>query len=151
MMSNLKTIIVLVLLMTTTLFYGQRPDRDKIKSLKIAFFTEQLELSSSEAESFWPVYNQYQRERHSLRKQGHSEIRNKMKETEGLSEKEANDLLSQYLDYEEEEEELDKNFLIKVSKIISAKKTLKLLKAEEDFKRKLIQQYRKKRGGGGHR
>ena len=150
-MSNLKTIIVLVLLMTTTLFYGQRPDRDKIKSLKIAFFTEQLELSSSEAESFWPVYNQYQRERHSLRKQGHSEIRNKMKETEGLSEKEANDLLSQYLDYEEEEEELDKNFLIKVSKIISAKKTLKLLKAEEDFKRKLIQQYRKKRGGGGHR
>jgi len=150
-MNNLKRLSIVFTLLISISFYGQKPDHDKIKTLKVAYFTEQLELSSSEAEAFWPIYNDYQKNKRALKKRGHSEIRKKMKEMEGISEKEANQLLKEYIDYEEEEEELDKNFLVKISKVISARKTLKLLKAEEDFKRRLIRQYRKKRGGGGHR
>ncbi len=35
---------------------------EKIKALKIAFITQKLQLTSSEAEIFWPVYNQYEDE-----------------------------------------------------------------------------------------
>ncbi len=35
---------------------------EKIEALKIAFITQKLELSSEEAQKFWPVYNQYENE-----------------------------------------------------------------------------------------
>lgn len=127
--------------------YGQhKPDRDKIKALKVAFFTEHLDLTSKEAEAFWPIYNKYDDERNSLREREHNEIRYKLKEMDGFSEKEAVTLLDTYLAMEEEEEELDRAFLKNLSKVITAKKTLLLLRTEEDFKRQLIRQYRS-RGG----
>ena len=143
-MNSLKNLTVIVFLFITTAFYSQKKDWDKIKSLKVAYFTEQLELTTSEAESFWPVYNAYEKERYLLRKNGLDKLRNKMKEADTYTEKEASNLLEDYLNYEEEEEELDKNFYAKISKIITAKKTLKLIRAEEDFRRKLIREYKKK-------
>ncbi|MGN6194359.1 MAG: hypothetical protein ACTHOB_05440 [Ginsengibacter sp.] len=44
---------------------GQR--NEKIQDLKIAFITQKLQLTSSEAEKFWPVYNDYQNEIRQLR------------------------------------------------------------------------------------
>ena len=35
---------------------------EQIESVKVAFITQKLDLNSSEAEKFWPVYNNYQRE-----------------------------------------------------------------------------------------
>ncbi len=150
-MNNLKTLLLSGFLLACTLSFGQRPDRDKIKALKVAFFTERLDLNSQEAQAFWPIYNEYQEKREALRQKERSQVRNKIKESENLSEKEATDLLKQYLKYEEEQEELDKAFIEKITKVISAKKTLLLLRSEEEFKRQLIKQYRQRRGGGGFR
>tara|TARA_R110002051_G_scaffold72095_4_gene130391 strand:+ start:828 stop:1277 length:450 start_codon:yes stop_codon:yes gene_type:complete len=147
-MNNYKKIFLVAFLLATTIFYGQnKPDWDKIKTLKIAFLTERLNLNSKEAQAFWPVYNDYESKRESLREKGHTQIRGKLKDSENLSENEASKLLDQYIKYEEEEEELDKNFLTKISKVISAKKTLLLLRSEEDFKRQLIKQYHEKNKG----
>ncbi len=33
---------------------------EKIQALKIAFITQKLELSTEEAQKFWPVYNRYE-------------------------------------------------------------------------------------------
>lgn len=149
-MNNLKKITLALVLFTSTAFYGQRKhDHEKIKSLKVAFITEKLDLSSKEAQAFWPIYNDYQKEREALRQKERTEFKGKIKEADKLSEKEAKDLLERYIRFEDEEEELDKVFLKNVSKVISAKKTLLLLRSEEEFKRQLIRQYRHKRGGGG--
>lgn len=146
-MSNLKKTILAAILLFTTFFYAQhRPDKDKIKSLKVAFITERLDLGTKEAQAFWPLYNEYEQKRKALRRKERTEIRGKIKDADGLSENEANDLLNKYLSLEEEEKELDKDFLKGVSKVVSAKKTLLLLRAEEEFKRQLIRQYRHKKG-----
>jgi len=152
MMNNIKKIVLVVFLLTATLFYGQRrPDRDKIKSLKVAFLTERLDLNSKEAQAFWPVYNEYQERRETLRQKERTQIRGKINDADALSEKQAQDLLNQYISFENEEEAMENDFLKEISTVISAKKTILLMKAEEDFKRRLIQQYRKNRGGGGFR
>lgn len=151
-MNNLKIVMVVVALFTSTVFNAQRgQDHEKIKSLKVAFITEKLDLSTKEAQAFWPIYNDYQEEREALRQKERTQIKGKIKEANELTEKEAKDLLEKYLRFEEEEEELDKAFLKEVSKVISSKKTLLLLRSEEEFKRQLIKQYRQKRGGGGYR
>ncbi len=149
-MNKTKKLVLLIAFCVTTIFYGQRKqEHEKIKTLKIAFVTEKLNLSSSEAESFWPIYNEYQEKRDALRHKERTQIRAKIKEADALTEKEADALLVKYLQFEAEEEILDKDFLEKISKVISSKKTLLLLRSEEEFKRQLIKQYRQKRGGGG--
>lgn len=149
---NKKLLLLIAFLAVASNFYGQRkPDREKIKSLKVAFITEKLDLSSTEAQAFWPIYNEYQENREALRRKERTQIRAKIKSADELSEKEAADLLEKYISFEDEEEALDKAFLKKVSGVISSKKTLLLLRSEEEFKRQLIKQYRQKRGGGGFR
>lgn len=143
----MNKLFITVLLLFTTLSFAQDRSREKIKALKVAYLTEHLELTSEEAQEFWPVYNEYESKRNELRKKQWVEIKSKLKEVGSLNEQEAQSLLSAYLKIEEEEEELEKDFLNNVSKVISAKKTLLLMRSEEDFKRQLIKQYRHNRGG----
>jgi hypothetical protein len=132
----------------TALSFGQhKKDWEKIKSLKVAYITEKLSLDSKEAQEFWPIYNEYEEKRHELMRKEHSQIKDKLENSDDLSEKEAKKLLTLKISIEEDEEELDKAFLLEVSKVTSAKKALLLLKAEEDFKRDLIKQYRHNKGG----
>lgn len=153
-MNNIKQTILAVIMLTTTLSFAQKqPDKEKIKSLKVAFMTEHLDLSSKEAQAFWPIYNEYEENREELRQKERTQFRSKIKNADELSEKESKDILEKYIRFEDEEEALDKAFLKKISTVISAKKTLLLLRSEHDFKRQLIKQYRSKRrdGGGGFR
>ncbi|WP_405382624.1 hypothetical protein [Maribacter sp. LLG6340-A2] len=142
-----KYIIVLCMLFTAFSFGQHKRDWEKIKSLKVAYITEKLALDSKEAQEFWPIYNEYEEKRHALSRKDHTQIKDKLKNSDALTEKEAKKMLSLKISIEEDEEELDKALLLEVSKVTSAKKALLLLKAEEDFKRDLIKQYRQNKGG----
>ena len=142
----------MLVLCTTTAFYGQRKENhEKIKSLKVAFITEKLDLSSAEAQTFWPIYNDYQEKRAALRKKERTEVKSKVKEVNQLSENEAVALLEKHINLKNEKEALHKAFIKSVNKKISAKKTLLLLRAEEEFKRQLIKQYRHKKGSNSRK
>ncbi len=145
-MNNRTKIMAWAILMTTSVLFSQhKPDKNKIKSLKVAFITERLDLDSKEAQSFWPIYNEYEENREAMRERERNQIHSKIRDAESLSEKGASDLIEKYLNFEEEEEELDKNFIEKISKVISAKKTLLLLRSEYEFKKQLLKQYRNKK------
>jgi len=150
---NKKILVLVTFLLLAINFYGQRkPDREKIKSLKVAFFTERLNLSSKEAEAFWPVYNIHENKIEEFRKTERREIRSKLRDLESVSEKEAEKLLDMQMELEAGKQLEQQSFIKKMKGILSAKKTILLLKTEEDFKRRLIRQYRQKRkGDGGHR
>lgn len=147
---NKKILILVAFLCLATNFYAQvRQGRDKIKSLKVAFFTERLDLSSAEAESFWPVYNAHEQSMESFRKTERTEFRGKLRSLDGLSDKEAEALLEKYMVLQQEKQKEQQSFVAKLKGILSAKKTILLLKTEEDFKKELIKRYRQRRAGGG--
>ena len=146
---NKNILIVLFLLFTTTLMFGQRrPDKEKIKSLKIAYITERLNLTNSEAQAFWPIYNAHEKQIESFRNQERSGIYGKLKDMESLSENEIETLLRELITLENQKHAANQQFLKDIQKVISAKKTFLLLKTENGFKRRLLQQYRQKQGGG---
>lgn len=146
---NKNILIVLFLLFSTTLMFGQRrPDKEKIKSLKIAYITERLNLKSSEAQAFWPIYNAHEELMESFRNQERSQIYGKLKDMESLSDKEIETLLRELITLENQKHAANQQFLKDIQKVISAKKTFLLLKTENGFKRRLLQQYRQKQGGG---
>jgi hypothetical protein len=65
-------LILFVLLVSCSGIKAQDPGSDtraeKIQTLKIAFINQKLQLTTDEAEKFWPIYNQYDNEIHSIPK-----------------------------------------------------------------------------------
>lgn len=143
-MNRTKRIVTIAIFLLGTLtFYGQNKfDKDKIKALKVAYITEHLDLTSKEAEIFWPIYNKYEDQMNALREKEWGEIRRKMRDMDSLSEKEASDLLTSYINLKGDQQKLDKDLYAQLSKALSAKKTFLLIKTEDDFKRQLIKQFR---------
>jgi len=146
-MKNISKIGVLMLFVFVTNFVaGQnRPGMDKIKSLKIAFITERLALSSEEATVFWPVYNEHEKALENLRIKERNDIRGKLRNFDQMSDQQIGGLMDEFLELEKEKLERNRAFLKKMSNLISARKTFKLIKAEEDFKRRLLQQIQQRR------
>lgn len=119
--------------------------REVIKSERIAFITEQLQLSVKEAQLFWPIYNQHNAAIEKLREKKHKEMTALNADDETLREYEYQAFIDKYIYFIEEETRLDKQFQKDLSKIFSAKKIFELYKAEKNFKRKLVKELRGKK------
>ncbi|WP_299100726.1 sensor of ECF-type sigma factor [uncultured Winogradskyella sp.] len=138
-----KTIItILVTLFVSASVFAQRLDKEKIKTLKIAHLTEKLDLTESEAQKFWPVYNAIEDEKSKLRIKS-TNIR-KDKIADKLSEKEAKSLLLEMEKIEKEKVQLQSKLLNQLLEILPAKKILKLYQAERSFKHKIFEEYKKR-------
>ena len=146
-----RFIYPLVFLLISSLSFAQdyKERREKVKALKVAFITEKLELTTEEAQKFWPIYNAYDESQAELRHEKMRAILNRFKpgNVENLSEKEASALLIQMEKIEEDLFNLRRKFIKDLQSIVSAKKIIKLKKAEEDFNRELLKQMREKRKG----
>jgi Spy/CpxP family protein refolding chaperone len=150
-MINKKLIPVFLLLLSANAFAQNgmmsKEKRDKIKSLKIAFITSELSLTSEEAIKFWPIYNTFEDKQQEIRKQKMKGYIDRMDDEslDKLSEKEASTLLVQMESTEDELYQAKKKLINSLKGVLPPVKILKLKKAEDDFNRKLLQQYRDKR------
>lgn len=147
---NFRKLFPLLFLFVSVSFYAQgesmQEKKEKIKALKVAFFTTELDLTTNEAEKFWPIYNTFDDKQFELRHQKMRAFMKRMSDgsLDRITEKEANSFLIQMEDTEEELFLLRKRFTQNLRKILPYVKIIKLRKAEEDFNRKLLHQYRNK-------
>ncbi|MFH4967349.1 hypothetical protein V8G61_04005 [Gaetbulibacter sp. M240] len=123
-----------------------QPNRDQIRSLKVAFITERLNLTPKEAQEFWPVYNAYDDRMVKIKFEELRGIRRAIKKNvETVDDVEAKILLDNLVNAENKLHEQKVGLIISLKKVISPQKILLLKIAEEDFNRKLFEQFRKKR------
>ena len=110
----------------------------------MAFITNELALTSDEATKFWPLFNSFEEKQQEIKKQKLKGYLKRVDDSsfDNLSEKEATTMLAQMESTEDELYQLKKKFISNLKGIISPIKILKLKKAEENFNRKLLQQYR---------
>ena len=146
-----KILFPIIFLLVASLSFSQgfKEKREKVKALKVAYITEQLELTTDEAQKFWPIYNAFDEKQSELRHEKMRAILDRFKpgNVEKLSEKDASNSLIQMEKIEEDLFNLKKKFIKDLQGVISAKKIIKLKKAEEDFNRELLKQMREKRRG----
>jgi|SRR6218665_1292558 len=149
---KIKQLIPLLLLFVSTVAFAQdgsfmKKKREQIRALKVAFITNELQLTPEESGKFWPLYNSFEDRQREIKKDKIKGYIDRMDDdaVDKLSEKEAATILSQIESSEDELHEVRKKFTASLKGVISPLKILKLKKAEENFNRKLLQQYRDKK------
>jgi hypothetical protein len=146
----MKKFILLGCLLFTTMnlmaqHTGRKGMKDKIRSLKVEFITEKLDLSSGEAENFWPIYNAFDKAYMELRHEKLKGLKDNLKEgINMLSEKEALSKLNEMTDIEDELVKLKQMFRYQLDGVISNKKILLLKIAEDGFNRRMMDRLKRR-------
>ena len=146
MKNKVKIGVLAVFLMVSAISFAQNQrGRERIKSLKVAFITERLNLSTEEAQVFWPLYNEHEANIEAIKRRERREIRSQLQDFDYLSEAEADKLLGKMIDLETEKHRLNAAYIKRMSDVISPKKTFMLIRAEDDFKKRLLKEIQQRR------
>ena len=125
--------IILFLNMSTELIAQERREHyQRIEAIKVAFITKKLDLTTEEAQKFWPVYNNYQKELMVLMR--------KRREDRQKTDIDPNEKINVDLTYESRMLDLKKKYKKLYLKVITAEKVLLLYQAEREFREHLIKQ-----------
>lgn len=156
-MKTLQIYVIVAIFFISGLSFGQEVKNpgEKVRSLKIAYITQELELTAKEAEKFWPVYNEYDRKIRGLERNERMKVRTIIKESNGyknLTDNQADEILNRIYKIERQIFDTKKEMDQKLSKVISKKKILRLKHIEREFVRNLMNRLRsrKKRMGSMH-
>lgn len=143
---------IFALLLTPMIMMAQpereRPDRtqmrERIKSERIAFITEQVKLSPEEAQSFWPVYNNFTSELEQIRKDLRKLRKNRSAQLDKLSDKELDEAFAEELRLMDRQNTLMKENHQQIRKILPARKVAQLYDAEQKFRIQLMKRMRER-------
>jgi hypothetical protein len=112
--------------------------RDRLRSQKITFFSNYIQLTSKEAERFWPVYNEYSDKLEQLKTEQRNVLR-QLSESERMNnEKELKRLLDAYVNSCVRESAIFQEYYRKFCTILSPLKVVRLYQAEEEFRQSLL-------------
>ncbi len=118
---------------------------DRFHSEKISFLTDKLDLSPEEAQKFWPVYNEMDKERSEIERERRDLDKQVREATEKLSDAKIIKLTRDYASNAENEGALATKYNEKFLKILPPQKVLKLYKAENEFRMYMFRKFRDQR------
>ncbi len=157
MKKTIFTISILLLFFYSA--YSQRgvgQNNEKIKTEKIAYLTERLELTDIESEKFWPLYFEYEKIKYQIRNKRKTLTRKFMKEakkkkittTKGERMKiiynnksniiMADKLIDEVTRLQREEFENEMKYDKKLREVLTSTKIILLYKLERNFRRHLL-------------
>jgi hypothetical protein len=137
------------------LTYAQPPGpppgekREEIEAMKVGFLTRKLELNTEEAKTFWPVYNQYQSELDRIRENRRKDMKASREEFDSMSDKDFEKIVDGEIAFRQAELDVMKKYNSQFKQVLPMKKVAKLYRAEEDFKRELLQRIQERRDKDG--
>lgn len=139
---TLKKIIAITLCLIPFLLQAQVAQQ-RLKAYRAAIFTEVLQLTEDESKAFWPIYNEFDGEREAIKKEQRA-IRKKLEFTEEAN---AQQLIDQMFDLEEKEIQIKRKYFEKFLNVLPTKKVLAIPKAEQQFRKALLERLQDRRRG----
>lgn len=158
MKSLISLLTITIFLFTSTANYAQnekgKRDRkelwEKYRSEKIAFLTTNLDLSPEEAQKFWPVYNQKDKEESEAQMERRA-LEHKVRDAESnLSDEDIIALTRKFVATRSKEGKIAEKYNEEFLKILPPQKVLKLYQTENDFRMHMFRKYREQRRNGSN-
>jgi hypothetical protein len=137
-----RIVIVLLILLTFPIFRltAQDSNLEKLNAFKIGFFTRRLNLTSAEAEKFWPVYNEYQDSRNKIQLEKVTIIRDFSRNKGNLNDKQLTEMGDKLMGLISEESTLAVEFHKKLKGILTPEKVIMFYQVENQYKVVLLNQ-----------
>lgn len=139
----MKNFLLLILLLFTALSTSQaqqhrRYDPERLEAARVAFITTRLDLTASQAQEFWPIFNEF-----TAHREAHFEEMSQLTRMEvesELTEEEAKQQIQTRFRLHRSFLEQEERFLTEAAAIIGYPKVIKLQSIQRDFTKLL---YRK--------
>ncbi|MEO1050701.1 MAG: hypothetical protein AAFX87_08740 [Bacteroidota bacterium] len=145
-MKKLVAIVVLSLLIIPG--FGQDAGgkgdkrKSKLETTRIAFLSEKLGLTPDQAEKFWPVYNEFRKQRQSIGNE-YKTIRQEF-DAQNATEEERKKFVQLGLQFKQRQLDLEKTYSDRLLKIITSQQLLRLRRGEEEFRKFVLDQLRRR-------
>jgi len=157
-MKSIKFLMLIVAITSATSSYSQKGNKidvDRVKSHKIAFITDQLNLTAKEAEVFWPIYNAHEKLMSQYRRDEINAMKTVVKNPErpylskknfeNISEDEAKKIYRIVTNLRNKTHQEKQNYMSKLTTILTYKKILKLQASEREFRKELFRKLKQTR------
>jgi len=137
-MKKIVIFLLIILSIPSIRSAAQNSNLEKLNNYKIGFFTKKLNLTSQEAEKFWPVYNDYQSQKNQIQIEKMKLNRNFNLNESTLSDKQLEEMGDKYVDYLVQESTLAVTFHKKVKEVLPPVKVIRYYQAENQYKLQLL-------------
>ncbi len=118
--------------------------RSKIEAQRVAFYTQRMNITPSEAQQFWPVYNEYLEKKNKLATEKRKLTSFFMQNSATMTENDVDVTINKYSQIFKSEELLFEDYNKRFRKILPAQKVMKLYVAEIEFRTWLLGKIREK-------
>lgn len=126
----MKYINLLLLVFIFNYSIAQNNRQERIRSIKVAYITDQINLTVNQSEKFWPIYFEMESNLKAI-KLSKPDIQN-------ISDKEIESFIKNRFQNERKKIELQEMYTEKFLNVISPKQLLKLYFAEKSFRKELL-------------
>ncbi|RMG16701.1 MAG: hypothetical protein D6730_24855 [Bacteroidetes bacterium] len=147
MMNQLHWIWILLLCWSPCGLQAQQPGpvKERLQNMKIAFFTQELSLTTEEAQRFWPVYNEYTHELEANTRKMNQKQHEMRQAFLGSDDALIERLLDEYIEFKKTEYDISKKYHEKFKEILPIRKVARLYKAERDFKARILRELERRK------
>jgi hypothetical protein len=133
-------VLITVLILAPYLVKAQNPDQERLNAYKIAFITNRLKLTPSEAEKFWPVYNEFQEKKTGIQQERMQLNRRFNQEGAKMTDEQLITLGDKLMELEVSETELSMKFHQTLKGLLPPAKILRLYQAENQYRQQLLKE-----------
>ena len=159
----MKLIYTLLLVTACSLTFAQDrartpEDWEKLKAARIAFLSNRLQLDTETAQKFWPIFNEYEKEKESMADKYNDQKRDLVGQAgwRNMSDTNADKMLEIYLEQKQAELDLEKKYLTKFNQVLDNRQIWMVIRIDSDFRRSLMKRIsddreRPSRDNGGDR
>ena len=144
-MKKVVIVLLIILVFPVIRLAAQNPNLEKLNNYKIGFFTKRLNLTSEEAEKFWPVYNEYQGQRNQIQFEKMKLNRTFNQNESTLSDKQLEEMGDKYVDCIVQESALAVTFHKKLKTVLPPAKVIMYYQAENQYKAQLLNELQNQR------
>ncbi len=144
----MKNILLLLILCKGFAGYAQdgklsEEKRKEFEAQKVAFFTQQLDLTPEEAAAFWPLYNEMRKKIGDIEVSIRKNVIETKDDAKGLREEDYRKKVNELLVAEQNMINVKKDYYARIMKILPASKVYKLDWTERKFHRQLFEKLKK--------
>ena len=111
--------------------------RERIETLRIAFFTEKLEMNPDESTAFFARAGELEESIADLKKE-YMHLRTKKKNPEAISDKEYAQGVTQRAELKKKEIDLNSSFILDCFEILDAKRAIAITEIKNNFRKRIL-------------